>query len=56
MLSSTQHVHLYGLDREEAEYVMETFPIVRRKDEAAHGEYLTKRLVLERSETRSAQS
>jgi hypothetical protein len=39
--------HLYGLERPEVEYVMETFPIVRRKDEATHGEYLTKRLILE---------
>jgi hypothetical protein len=29
---------------------MDTFPIVRRKDEAAHGEYRTKRLILERYE------
>ena len=26
---------------------METFPIVRRKDEAAHGEFRTKRVILE---------
>ncbi|NEE01150.1 Eco57I restriction-modification methylase domain-containing protein [Phytoactinopolyspora halotolerans] len=39
--------HLYGLDRDEVDYVMDTFPIVRRKDEAAHGEYRTKRLILE---------
>jgi hypothetical protein len=39
--------HLYGLDRPEVEYVMETFPIVRRRDEAAHGEYITKRLILD---------
>lgn len=39
--------HLYGLDRPEVEYVMDTFPIVRRRDEATHGEYLTKRLILE---------
>lgn len=38
---------LYGLDRPEVEYVMDTFPIVRRKDEAAQGEFLTKRLILE---------
>ena len=25
---------------------METFPIVKRKDEAAHGEYRTKRVIL----------
>ena len=38
--------HLYGLDRDEVDYILETFPIVRRQDEAAHGEYRTKRLVL----------
>ena len=42
--------HLYGLNRTEVEYVMETFPIVRRKDEATHGEFLTKRLILEQFE------
>ena len=26
---------------------MDTFPIVKRKDEAAHGEYCTKRVILE---------
>jgi hypothetical protein len=26
---------------------MDTFPIVRRNDEAAHGEYRTKRVILE---------
>ena len=40
--------HLYGLDRDDVDYIMDTFPIVRRKDEAAHGEYRTKRLILER--------
>jgi hypothetical protein len=39
--------HLYGLDREELQYVMDTFPIVRGNDEGVHGEFLTKRLVLE---------
>ena len=39
--------HLYGLDREEAAYVMDTFHIVQRKDEAVFGEYLTKRMILE---------
>lgn len=38
---------LYGLDRDDTAYMLDTFPIVRRKDEAAHGEYRTKRLVLE---------
>jgi len=39
--------HLFGLSREDTNYVMDTFPIVKRKDEAAHGEYRTKRLILE---------
>ena len=32
--------------REAVEYVMETFPIVKRKDEAKYGEYRTKRVIL----------
>lgn len=39
--------HLYGIDRDTVDYIMDTFPIVRRKDEAEFGEYRTKRLVLE---------
>jgi hypothetical protein len=41
------YAHLYGLTREELAYIMDTFPIVRRKDEKQWGEYRTKRLVLE---------
>lgn len=37
---------LYGLDRDEAGYVMDTFPIVREQDERAFGRYRTKDLVL----------
>lgn len=39
--------HLYSLDRDEVAYVMDTFPIVQRKDEALFGEYRTKRMILE---------
>jgi hypothetical protein len=39
--------HLYGIDRDDADYIMETFPIVKRKDEARFGEYRTKRVILE---------
>lgn len=39
--------HLYGIARDDVDYIMETFPIVKRKDVAAHGEYRTKRLILE---------
>jgi hypothetical protein len=39
--------HLYGLEREDVEYVMETFWVVRDRDVKAHGEYRTKRMILE---------
>lgn len=39
--------YLYGIERGDVDYIMETFPIVKRKDETAHGEYRTKRLILE---------
>jgi hypothetical protein len=39
--------HLYGLSRDDTDYVMDTFPIVRKNDEKAHGEYRTKRVILE---------
>ncbi len=40
--------HLYGLSRDDAGYILETFPIVKRNDEKRHGEYRTKRAILER--------
>ncbi|MFE3591530.1 Eco57I restriction-modification methylase domain-containing protein [Streptomyces niveus] len=39
--------HLYGLERDDIAYVMETFPIVKREDLAAHGTYRTKYLILD---------
>jgi hypothetical protein len=39
--------HLYGLNRDDLAYILDTFPIVQRKDEDKYGEYRTKRLVLE---------
>ena len=41
------YFHLYGIERDDVDYIMDTFPIVKRKDEAAHGEYRTKRIILE---------
>ncbi|MGP5652473.1 MULTISPECIES: Eco57I restriction-modification methylase domain-containing protein [Glutamicibacter] len=38
---------MYGMSRENVDYVLETFPILRRQDEAKYGEFRTKRLVLE---------
>ncbi|MDR7252265.1 hypothetical protein J2X46_001241 [Nocardioides sp. BE266] len=39
--------HLYGVGREDVDYILETFPIIKRKDVAAFGEFRTKRLILE---------
>lgn len=39
--------HLYGLARDDVDYIMDTFPIVRGHDEKAHNEYRTKRAILE---------
>jgi len=39
--------HLYGLERDDVAYVMDTFPIVRRRDEKACGDYRTKRVILD---------
>ncbi len=41
------YFHLYGIARDDVDYIMDTFPIVRRKDEQQHGEYRTKRVILE---------
>ena len=40
--------HLYGVSRVDTQYILDTFPIVKRKDEQQHGEYRTKRLILDR--------
>ena len=37
---------LYGMDRSDAHEVLDTFPILERKERARHGEYRTKRLIL----------
>ena len=39
--------HLYGIERDDVDYVMETFPIVKRKDEQLYGTFRTKELILE---------
>ena len=40
------YFHLYGIARDDVDYIMETFPIVKRKDEAEFGDYRTKALIL----------
>lgn len=39
--------HLYGIERDEVDYIMETFPIVKRQDHEKFGNYRTKELILE---------
>lgn len=41
------YFQLYGIDHNDVDYIMGTFPIVRRKDEERFGEYRTKRVILE---------
>ncbi|MCL4445705.1 MAG: SAM-dependent methyltransferase [Actinobacteria bacterium] len=43
--------HLYGFGRDDVEYIMDTFSIVRRKDEAAYGEYRTAGMILDAYDT-----
>ncbi|RAS59234.1 N-6 DNA methylase [Lentzea atacamensis] len=38
--------HLYGIGRDDVDYILDTFPIVKRKDEAKYGTYRTKELIL----------
>ena len=40
------YFHLYGLGRDDAGYVLNTFPIVRREDENAFARYRTRDLIL----------
>ena len=39
--------HLYGYSRDQVEHAMESFPIIKRRDEKQFGEYRTKRQILE---------
>ncbi|WP_419656001.1 uncharacterized protein Dvar_51100 [Desulfosarcina variabilis str. Montpellier] len=39
--------HLYGLTKLDSSYLMKTFPVLKRKEEAAFGEFLSERKLLE---------
>jgi hypothetical protein len=41
------YAHLYGLEKEEMDYILETFPIVKRKDIAKYGSFRTKETILQ---------
>ncbi len=38
---------LYGIEREDVDYIMETFPIIKKQDKEKYGKYLRKHLILE---------
>ena len=40
------YFHLYGLSRDDAGYILSTFPIVQREDDAQIGTYRTRDLIL----------
>ena len=40
------YFHLYGLSRDHADYILSTFPIVQKEDEAEFGTYRTRNLIL----------
>jgi hypothetical protein len=44
---SPELLRAFPTPRDAVSYILETFPIVRQKDEARYGEYRTKRTILE---------
>lgn len=41
------YFHLYGIEREDVAYILDSFPIVQRRDQDVYNEYRTKRVILE---------
>lgn len=41
------YAHLYKVSKEDLNYILDQFPVLRKNDEKQYGEYRTKRLVLE---------
>ena len=39
--------HLYSIPRDDVNYIMDTFSVIRKNDEATHGVFRTKRTILE---------
>ena len=39
--------HLYGLNKEEVEYILDTFPIIKEREINEYGEFFSKKLILE---------
>jgi hypothetical protein len=45
--AAAAYFHRCGIRRDDVDYILETFPIVKRKDKQAHGAYRTKRVILD---------
>ena len=39
--------HLYGVSRDDTAYILDTFPVLEQSEKGEHGEYRTKRMVLD---------
>ena len=48
--------HVYGISRDDTAYILDTFPVLARSEEREHGEYRTKRVVLETYDALAAAS
>lgn len=46
--------HIYRLSRADTDYFLGTFPIIRKNEERDHGEFRTRRVVLEEYERMAA--
>ena len=47
---------LYGISQDDADYILDTFPVLERAEQREYGEYRTKRLVLESYDALTAAS
>jgi len=41
------YFHLYGIERDDVDYIIRTFRVMKEADEKQYGEYRTKRVILE---------
>ena len=48
--------HLYGISQDDAAYILDTFPVVEKSETREHGEYRTRRIVLETYDALAAAS
>ena len=44
--SDALYFHLYDLDRDNAAYILSTFPIIKRQDQVGFGHFRTRGLIL----------